>query len=87
MESMHFLQVTEELRKLGKISRFKNKHNNAYNAPGRKSVANKMRNMFFSRAKTWDELQNPIKSSKIPWGSIGKKKTLVNLAVRWGNTS
>lgn len=87
MESMHFLQVTEELRKLGKISRFKNKHNNAYNAPGRKSVANKMRNMFFSRAKTWDELQNPIKSSKIPWGSIGEKKTLVNLAVRWGNTS
>lgn len=74
VESMHFLQVTEELRKLGKISRFKNKHNNAYNAPGRKSVANKMRNMFFSRAKTWDELQNPIKSSKIPWGSIGKKR-------------
>lgn len=73
VESMHFLQVTEDLRKLGKISRFKNKHNNAYNAPGRKSVANKMRNIFFPGQRPGMSFKTQSSPPKFPGAVLGKK--------------
>lgn len=73
MESMHFLQVTEDLRKLGKISRFKNKHNNAYNVPGRKSVANKMRNICFRGQRPGMSFKTQSSPPKFPGALLGKK--------------
>lgn len=62
-----------KLRKLGKISRFKNKHNNAYNAPGRKSVANKMRNIFFPGQRPGMSFKTQSSPPKFPGGVLGKK--------------